>query len=291
MPHTSPSAVVTGASTGIGYACVKKLTSKKWHVFAGVRKQSDADNLIESFGATVTPLIMDVTDQASLLQAADKVRTLLDGKTLQGLVNNAGIAVAAPLLEIPIEDFEHQMDVNVTGVLRATQAFAPLLGADESLIGAPGRIAMMSSVAGEMGAPFLGPYSASKHAVEGISKSLRRELMVFGIDVIVIGPGAIATPIWDKAEQIDTAPYKDSIYLGPMTTIRDYMVKTGPEGFPPSKIADRVFKAFTETNPRFRYAIVPKRFTNWSLPRMLPEKFVNNLVAKRVGLTRRDKIS
>lgn len=283
----SPTAIVTGASTGIGFACAKRLAEEGWLVFAGVRKPADADRLVSELGEKVRPLIIDVTDQATVDAAAAEVRNALDGRTLGGLVNNAGIAVAGPLTELPLEDFEQQLQVNVVGVVRVTQAFAPMLGIDENLEGPPGRIVMMSSMAGQMGAPFLGPYAASKHAVEGISKSLRRELTPWGIQVVVLGPGAVATPIWDKAEDIDPEPYKTTRFYEPLMRIRDYMTRTGPEGFPPSKIADRVYKAFTEDKPRFRYAIVPQRLTNWSLPKLLPERMVDNMVAKRVGLTRR----
>lgn len=287
MTSPRPAAVVTGASTGIGHACTTRLVAEGWRVFAGVRKPEDGERLREELGERVTPLIMDVTDAASLNTAADQVRQALDGQTLKGLVNNAGIAVAGPMLDLDVEDFQRQMDVNVTGVVRATQAFGPLLGVDEDLDGGPGRIVMMSSVAGEMGAPFLGPYAASKHAVEGISKSLRRELMLYGIEVVVIGPGAVATPIWDKAQDIDPEPYRETRFYEAMIRIRDWMTKNGPEGFPPSKIADRVFKALTQDKPRFRYAIVPQRLTNWSLQKMLPGRMVNNMVAKRVGLERK----
>ena len=287
MTSPRPAAVVTGASTGIGHACTTRLVAEGWQVFAGVRKPEDGERLREELGERVTPLIMDVTDAASLNTAADQVRQALDGQPLKGLVNNAGIAVAGPMLDLDVEDFQRQMDVNVTGVVRATQAFGPLLGVDEDLDGGPGRIVMMSSVAGEMGAPFLGPYAASKHAVEGISKSLRRELMLYGIEVVVIGPGAVATPIWDKAQDIDPEPYRETRFYEAMIRIRDWMTKNGPEGFPPSKIADRVFKALTQDKPRFRYAIVPQRLTNWSLQKMLPGRMVNNMVAKRVGLERK----
>lgn len=287
MTSPRPAAVVTGASTGIGHACTTRLVAEGWQVFAGVRKPEDGERLREELGERVTPLIMDVTDAASLNTAADQVRQALDGQTLKGLVNNAGIAVAGPMLDLDVEDFQRQMDVNVTGVVRATQAFGPLLGVDEDLDGGPGRIVMMSSVAGEMGAPFLGPYAASKHAVEGVSKSLRRELMLYGIEVVVIGPGAVATPIWDKAQDIDPEPYRETRFYEAMIRIRDWMTKNGPEGFPPSKIADRVFKALTQDKPRFRYAIVPQRLTNWSLQKMLPGRMVNNMVAKRVGLERK----
>jgi hypothetical protein len=280
-------AVVTGASTGIGHACAARLAAEGWRVFAGVRKTADADRLRSELGEHLVPVMMDVTDGNSVLKAADRVREMLEGKTLDGLVNNAGIAVAGPLLNLPVEDFQRQMDVNVTGVVRATQAFGPLLGVDESLEGGPGRIVMMSSVAGHMGAPFLGPYSASKHAVEGLSKSLRRELMLYGIEVVVIGPGAVATPIWEKAEDIDPEPYRETRFYDALIRIRDYMTRTGPEGFPPSKIADRVFRALTQDKPNHRYAIVPDRLTNWTLPKLLPERLVDNMVAKRLGLQRK----
>ncbi|WP_323760901.1 SDR family oxidoreductase [Maricaulis sp.] len=289
MTQVQPSAVVTGASTGIGAACAKRLVDEGWRVFAGVRKPEDGERLKGDLGASLVPVIIDVTDTVSVNAAAGTVRTALEGQTLKGLVNNAGIAVAGPMLELPLEDFQNQMDVNVTGVVRVTQAFGPLLGVDESLTGEPGRIVMMSSVAGEMGAPFLGPYAASKHAVEGISKSLRRELMLYGIEVVVIGPGAVATPIWSKAEEIDTTPYKDSPFFEAMQRIQGWMARNGPAGFPPSKIADRVFRGLTDAKPRFRYAIVPDRITNWSLPKVLPERLVNNLVAKRVGLERKHR--
>lgn len=286
MSKQPKTAVVTGASTGIGYACVEKLTGKGWQVFAAVRKDEDAKRLTDAFGDKVTPLMMDVTDQAAIDAAAAKVREALNGRTLNGLVNNAGVAVAGPLLELPIEDFERQMAINVTGQVRVTQAFGPLLGADLDLKGEPGRIVMMSSMAGEMGAPFLAPYAASKHALEGLSKSLRRELNVFGIQVVVIGPGAVATPIWAKSDEVDVSAYESSIFYDALVRLRNYMSKSGPEGFPPSKIADRVYRAFTDAKPRFRYAIVPQRFMNWSLPRMLPARKVDEIVTKRLGLQR-----
>ena len=159
MTQVQPSAVVTGASTGIGAACAKRLVDEGWRVFAGVRKPADGERLKADLGASLIPVIIDVTDTASVKAAAKTVGAALDGQTLKGLVNNAGIAVAGPMLELPLEEFENQMDVNVTGIVRVTQAFGPLLGVDASLTGEPGRIVMMSSVAGEMGAPFLGPWA------------------------------------------------------------------------------------------------------------------------------------
>jgi NAD(P)-dependent dehydrogenase (short-subunit alcohol dehydrogenase family) len=194
------SVVVTGASTGIGWGCVKILIGAGYRVFGSVRKQADADRLQAEFGPNFTPLIFDVTDQAAVQRGAAVVEKALGGETLLGLVNNAGIAVAGPLLYIGIDELRQQLEVNLIAQLTVTQAFAPLLGADTSRKGEPGRIVMMSSIGGKNAFPFMGPYSASKFGLEGLSESLRRELMVFGIDVIMIRPGAVRTPIWDKAD-------------------------------------------------------------------------------------------
>ena len=145
-----------------------------------------------------------------MLTAAREVRNSLNGGTLAGLVNNAGIAVAGPVLELAADEYRRQMDVNVVGPIITTQAFGPLLGSDPSLKGPRGRIVMISSVAGKNGNPLMSAYSASKHAIEGLSESLRRELMLFGIDVIIVAPGAVKTPIWSKAEEVDISAYQNS---------------------------------------------------------------------------------
>src|SRR5215472_8225282 len=162
------SVVVTGASTGIGHACVKVLVASGFHVFGGLRKPADADRLSGEFGPGFTPLLFDVTDEAAVAAAARKVEGALDGGTLFGLVNNAGVAVAGPLLYLKVDDFKHQLEVNLTGQLIVTQAFAPLLGADRGRKGPPGRIVMISSIGGRNGMPFVVPYAASKFALEGL---------------------------------------------------------------------------------------------------------------------------
>src|SRR6202171_1405288 len=189
------SVVITGASTGIGWATSKLLLDRGFRVFGSVRKQADADRLKSEFGANFTPLLFDVTDEAAVLAAAREVRAALGGEALFGLVNNAGIAVAGPVLELAADEFRRQMDVNVVGPIIATQAFGPLLGSDPSLKGRRGRIVMISSVAGKNGNPLMSAYSASKFAIEGLSESLRREMMLFGIDVVIIAPGAGKTAI------------------------------------------------------------------------------------------------
>src|SRR4029077_457534 len=155
--------------------------------------------------------------------------------TLFGLVNNAGIAVAGPLLYLKVDDFRHQLAVHLTGQLIVTQAFAPLLGADRERKGAPGRIVMISSVGGKNGLPFVGPYAASKFGLEGLSESLRRELIVFGIDVVVVAPGAVATPIWDKSD-VDVTPYSNTPYAPALEKMRAFMTANGRKGLPPERI-------------------------------------------------------
>src|SRR5579871_1490519 len=221
------SVVVTGVSTGIGRATAKLLLDREMRVFGSVRKVADAERLRSEFGANFIPIVFDVTDEAGVKAAAGEVRAVLAGETLAGLVNNAGIAVAGPALELPVDEFRHQFEVNVIGPIIVTQAFAPLLGVDRGLRGAKGRIVMVSSLAGKNGNPLLSPYCASKHAIEGLSESLRRELMLFGIDVVIVAPGAVKTPIWGKSEEIDISVYQNSPFFAALQRIRTYMLQLG----------------------------------------------------------------
>jgi NAD(P)-dependent dehydrogenase (short-subunit alcohol dehydrogenase family) len=280
---TRRSVVVTGASTGIGAACVKVLVANGFHVFGSVRKQGDAERLSKEFGTSLTPLVFDVTDEAAVAAGAKKVEAALEGTTLYGLVNNAGIAVPGPLLYLKVEDFRHQLAVNLTGQLIVTQAFAPLLGADRERKGMPGRIVMISSVGGKNALPFVGPYAASKFALEGLSESLRRELMVFGIDVVVVAPGAVATPIWDKSD-VDVTPYANTPYASALEKMKNYMVSLGRKGLPPEKIGEAVKTALTIATPKTRYTVAPNPVQQL-MTAVLPKRAVDNLIARRLGLT------
>src|SRR5437588_678443 len=277
------SVVVTGASTGIGWAAAKLLLERGFRVFGSVRKRADADRLRGEFGANFTPLIFDVTDEAAVLAAAREVRSQLNGETLSGLVNNAGIAVAGPVLELAADEFRRQLDVNVIGPVIATQAFGPLLGADPSFKGPKGRIVMISSVAGRSGNPTGSAYPASKHAIEGLSESLRRELMLFGIDVIIIAPGAVKTPIWDKAEEVDISAYKNSPFFPALERIREFMLHLGETGLPAEKIAERIADALTSASPKVRYQITPDPMRHL-MNAVLPKRMVDKIIARRIGL-------
>ena len=277
------SVVITGASTGIGWAAAKLLLDRGFRVFGSVRKQADADRLKTEFGANFTPLLFDVTDEAAVLAAAREVRAALAGETLSGLVNNAGIAVAGPVLELGADQFRHQMDINVIGPIIATQAFGPLLGADASLKGPRGRIVMISSVAGKNGNPLISAYAASKHAIEGLSESLRREMMLFGIDVIIVAPGAVKTPIWAKADEVDISAYKNSPFFPALERIRKFMTQLGETGLPPEKIAEAIADALTSAHPKVRYQITPDPMRHL-ITAILPKRTVDRIIAKRLGL-------
>jgi NAD(P)-dependent dehydrogenase (short-subunit alcohol dehydrogenase family) len=202
---------------------------------------------------------------------------------LAGLVNNAGVAVAGPLLELPTAEFRRQIEINLVGVVIVTKAFAPLVGTDPSLTGDPGRIVNISSVGGRVGNPFVAPYNASKFAIEGLSESLRREMLLWGIDVIIIGPGAVSTPIWSKAEQIDTSPFRDTPYAQPLDRLRAYMLKLGENGLPPERVGEVVLQALTAAKPKVRYAITPEPMRDWIM-RNLPKRMIDRMVGSRLGL-------
>jgi NAD(P)-dependent dehydrogenase (short-subunit alcohol dehydrogenase family) len=277
------SVVVTGSSTGIGWGVSKVLISRGFRVFGSVRKAADGERLQKEFGANFVPLIFDVTDPAAVARGADQVSVSLGGETLSGLVNNAGIAVAGPLLYLKLDEFRQQIEVNLTGQLMVTQAFAPLLGADRSRKGEPGRIVMISSVGGKNANPFMGPYNASKFGLEGMSEALRRELMIFGIDVIIVAPGAVATPIWDKADSVDVQQYANTPYVKPLTAVKDYMLALGRKGYPPEKLGEAVHTALTVAKPKTRYTVTPQPFQNF-LMLALPKRMVDNMIAGQLGL-------
>lgn len=277
------SVVITGVSSGIGWATAKLLLDRGFRVFGSVRKPADADRLGAEFGANFMPLLFDVTDEAAVRAAARDVRMTLGGETLAGLVNNAGIAVAGPALEFPIDEFRRQMDVNVIGPVIATQAFGPLLGADPSLKGPRGRIVMMSSVAGKNGNPLLAAYTASKHAIEGLSESLRREMMLFGIDVIIVAPGAVKTPIWSKAEEIDISVYRNSPFFPAMERLRKFMLQLAEKGLPPEKVAEVIADALTSAHPKMGYQIAPDPMRHLMLS-ILPKRMVDRIIARRLRL-------
>jgi NAD(P)-dependent dehydrogenase (short-subunit alcohol dehydrogenase family) len=275
--------VVTGASAGIGYGITKVLVKKGFHVFGSVRKQADGARLADTFGANVTAILFDVTDPLAVRVGSEQVAAALDGETLAGLVNNAGIFVPGPLLHLAVDDFQKQLSVNVTGHLIVTQAFAPLLAAAPDRTGKAGRIVMISSVGGKNAMPFTGAYNASKFAIEGLSESLRRELMLFGIDVIVVAPGAVSTPLWDKLDAAGASRFSNTPFAEGMDLMHKYMLDIGRKGLKPERVGRAVYRALTTSHPRTRYVVTPEKFENF-MANYLPKRMIDRAIAARFAL-------
>jgi len=283
----SKDVVVSGVSTGIGRGTTKVLISKGFRVFGSVRKQADAESLQKEFGDGVVPLIMDITDADAVHQAAQKVGSMIGDRNLVGLVNNAGIVVSGPLLYMRPSEYRRQLDVNMVSPLVVIQAFAPLLGTDKKRRGPAGRIVTISSSTAKVAVPLLGAYSSSKSGLEGMSDVLRRELMLFGIDVVLIEPGTVNTAMYDKGEKEDLSEFKPTEYWAAVQQFQKYIVtEARTNGLPPERLGEAVHVALTTAKPKARYAVVPQRFKNWTLPRLLPTRMLDAQLAKMLGLTK-----
>ena len=286
--NNSKNILITGASTGIGYDLAKAFIDSGYKVFGSVRKKEDADRLSRELNENFEPLIFDVTDHESVDNAARQLADRVGDEGLGGLINNAGIAVGGPFIDLEIEEFRYQFEVNVIGLIKVTQAFLPLLGARDNHLSLPGKIIQISSVAGKLAMPFLSPYVGSKHAVEGISHSLRRELQLFGIDVILVGPGPIKTPIWEKsAGEVQETKYKESVFFKSLKIFQDvFVVDAIKNGWTSEKAARRILNTFEKSRPKTRYAMVPQKLKNWTFPLVLPDRVLDFLVKKSLKLSK-----
>jgi len=262
--------LVTGASTGIGREAARLLLAHGYEVFGTVRRTSDAESL-RSDG--ITPVLMDVTDGASIAAARQTVRAALGQRPLVAVVNNAGVPAAGPLEFLPLDQLRHALEVNVVGVVAVTQAFLPELRRSS------GRIVNVSSVSGRIAMPFGGPYSASKFALEAISDSLRRELLASGVKVIVIEPGSVRTPIWDKIREEDLDRYRETPYAPILPLIRNQALAGVNRGLPPGAVAQAVLEALTARRPKTRIVVV-KRKLRFRLLRMLPDSVLDRFTER-----------
>jgi NAD(P)-dependent dehydrogenase (short-subunit alcohol dehydrogenase family) len=267
--------VVTGASSGIGEAIARHRASLGFHVFAGVRKEEDAGRLRE---AGLRPLELDVTDGDSIVAAKEQVEGIMGG-WLSGLVNNAGIAVSGPIEFLPVEEFRRQLEVNVVGQMAVTQAFLPLLRQ------ARGRVVNISSIGGRVALPLLGPYAASKFALEGLSDALRRELRPHGVEVVVVEPGGIKTPIWDKGNATADSlmesmpPEASELYGDTVEAVRRRSREVAEErGLPPEAVAEVVGEALTARKPRTRYLVGRDAKLRAAIAKRVPDRAMDALI-------------
>ncbi|MFM2269204.1 MAG: hypothetical protein RL757_2645 [Bacteroidota bacterium] len=273
--------VITGVSTGIGFDAARFLIEKGWTVFGSVRNQADAQKTADILGGSFVPLIFDVTDNLAIENAASQVEKWLKQNNiphLDALLNNAGIAVNGPLQHLPIDDLAKQFDINVVGVIRVTQAFSNLLGAKK---GNPhvATIINISSVSAFVTQPFLGPYSASKAALEKLSDALRREMKVVGTKVVLVEPGPIRTPIWTKARETAN-PYAGSDYEPYMKQVGEIVNATEASALPVVQVSELIYKILNTENPKARYMIAPKSWIIKMITR-LPDSWVDGLFKKQ----------
>jgi NAD(P)-dependent dehydrogenase (short-subunit alcohol dehydrogenase family) len=283
----SKDVVVTGVSTGIGWGTTKVLISKGFRVFGSVRKPADAERLQKEFGDGFVPLMMDITDAEAVHQAAEKVGSVIGDRNLAGLVNNAGIVVSGPLLHLRPSEYRRQLEVNMVSPLVVIQAFAPLLGTDKKRQGPAGRIVNITSSVAKIAIPLLGAYSASKFGLEGMSDALRRELMLFGIDVVIIEPGTVNTAMYDKGENEDMSEFKQTGYWEAVQNFQKYIVtEARTHGLSPERLGEAVHVALSTAKPKARYAVIPQRLKNWTLPRLVPARMLDAELAKQMKLTK-----
>jgi len=263
--------LITGASTGIGHACTEYLASKGYKIYAGARKKIDLKELDAL--KNVKALKLDVTQQETVDEAVNIIKNT--SNSLFALINNAGIALAGPLMDISVSEIRSQFEVNLLGVHRVTQAVFPFL------LESQGKIFMMSSNSGFFAAPFFGPYNASKFALEGYSDSLRRELSLFKVDVIILEPGRINTPIWDKGRAL-LDKFKGSMFEKYARGLGEYAIKQGKEdSLDPKEVAEVIYEALIDEKPKTRYLVVPDKFRN-KLLKILPDRTIDKILAKQI---------
>lgn len=277
------SVVITGVSSGIGQGAAKVLSEAGVQVFGAVRRQADADRLKQALGERFTPLLFDVTDAPAIKAAAETVGAALGGEPLFGLVNNAGVAVAGPLMELPLDEIRHQMEVNLIGVVAVTQAFGPLLWAGRERGAKPGRIVNITSVGGKTALPFMAPYCASKFALEGLTESLRREMLLFGVEVIAIAPGMVQTEMTAKGAETDLTPYEGGPYAGALAKIRAFMTPGSRPTLKPEDLGRAIQEALTAPRPKVRYTIAPDPVQTF-LMEHLPKRVIDRMVGRQLGL-------
>jgi len=280
MSNQHGAVVISGASKGIGEACALHLDALGFRVFAGVRKVEDAKALQAKASEKLTPIFLDVTNHDQIAAASLHVKEKLGEEGLVGLVNNAGIAIAAPMEYIPIDQLRYQMEVNFIGQVAVTRAFMPLLRLSQ------GRIINVSSVSGKFVYPFFGAYAASKHALEAYTDALRRELLPWNMFVISVEPGAIKTPIWETSlgtanDLLDNLPHKaQALYGQAIQRAKERAMHNGENGAPPIDVAEVVAEALTEARPKTRYPVTRGAKRIIRLARLLPDRWFDWIIKR-----------
>jgi NAD(P)-dependent dehydrogenase (short-subunit alcohol dehydrogenase family) len=276
--------VVTGASTGIGRATALLLDGRGYRVFAGVRKEADADELRKRGSDQLTPVTLDVTKADQIDSVREQVAEAVGKGGLVGLVNNAGVGGGGPIEFMPLDELRGTLEVNLIGQVAVTQAFIPLIRR------AKGTIVFIASIGGRVASAFMSPYNTSKFAVEALGESLRHELRPWEIDVVVVEPGSIDTEIWAKGneqvrERVDELP-EDArrLYGRQLSRFGEVLNETASRGIPPEKVAEVIHKAIASDNPRHRYLVGTDAKIAGRLKGTLPDRTFSKLVARQLKM-------
>ncbi len=279
-----PAVLITGASSGIGAACVLDLAARGFRVYAGVRRIGDGERLVAQADGDVQPVLLDVTDAAAVQSVAGQLTGEIGDRGLAGLVNNAGVLVSAPLEFVSAEQLRRQFEVNVFGTVAITQAMVPLLRTAE------GRIVTIGSIAGRAAPPYFGPYAATKFALEGITDSLRMELRHWGIDVSIVEPDAVATPIWSKLESapehqtVKLSPEAQKLYGDDVDAMTLASRKMDRRGMPVERVVAAVRHALTARRPKTRYPVgLRTHLATWAVSRV-PDRIRDWYMLRELGM-------
>jgi NAD(P)-dependent dehydrogenase (short-subunit alcohol dehydrogenase family) len=282
-------ALITGASTGIGRATALRLARAGWTILAGVREGGAGEQLAAESGTDgrVIPLALEVTDADQVAQAAERVGELAGGRGrtpggLDALVNNAGIGVGGPLELVAPEDMRRQFDVNVLAQVAVTRAMLPALRR------ARGRIVFISSIGGRVATPFVAPYAASKHAIEAIADSLRIELVSSQVQVALVEPGSVSTPIWDKsreeAERLQIPPELEPVYGDVVEKMGRVLEETAKRGVSPDVVAAVIERALSSRRMKARYLVGRDARMILTFRRLLPDLWFDRMIRRGTGL-------
>jgi short-subunit dehydrogenase len=281
--------LITGVSSGIGESIADELLStNEFIVIGSVRSADDAKNLKDQY-ENFYEVIFDVTNKDAILKGKIEVERILkeNNSYLSCLINNAGIAVGGPVRYLDVDFFRHQFEVNFFGLIEVTKIFLDLL-IDSNKYKMKNKIINIGSISGKRSYPFVAPYTSSKHALEGFSDSLRRELMIHELDVILLEPGPIKTPIWDKVPDIEKNPFLNTEYGESLRKFnKGYLKVVEADGFPPKIIGEKVLNIMQTNRPKTRYVITPKIIKNYFIPGFLPDRWVDRMIGKMLGLVRK----
>jgi NAD(P)-dependent dehydrogenase (short-subunit alcohol dehydrogenase family) len=273
----SETILITGTSKGIGYGTAKAFYAAGYRVIATVRHTEDAERIKRELGENVFPVLCDVNIPEQVAALPQYVQEISENGWLDGLINNAGIEMVDPAELQDMNDIRSQFETNAFGLISVTKTLLPLLGTKENGQHYAGRIINISSVGGVLALPFLSSYAATKFAVEGYSHSLRRELSLSGIKVVIIGVGAVKSEIWRK-DKLDSKSYKGTVYETPFEKLKAMMKSSESGAISEIAIGEQILKTYTAKSPKPRYAFTPNNFFNWTLPSSLPHAWVDGIL-------------